>query len=278
VAEPAVIPLDGPAAVDPACVAELEEKGHTVVRGLASPAEVAAYRVPIEAAVRRFAERHVPPLESRDTYGKAFVQVRNLWQRDEAIRPFTLSPRFAHAAAQLLGVEGVRLYHDQALTKEPGGGFTPWHQDQVYWPLATDRTITMWMPLVDVPAEVGSMTFANGSHRHGELGTHVIGDESQVAYDALIDELGLETETHGALAAGDATFHMGWTLHRAPANATDLLRSVMTIIWFADGTAVAPIDSASRRLDQQVWLDSIPPGEPAAGPLNPRLWPPGLSG
>lgn len=266
--------LDGPAAIDPACIAGFAERGHTVVRGLASPEEVEAFRVPIESAVQRFADRFVAPIEERDTYGKAFLQVPNLWQHDEIISRFTCSPRFAHAAAQLLGVDGVRLYHDQALSKEPGGGHTPWHQDQVYWPFDTDRTITMWMPLVDVPAEVGSMTFASGSHRHGELGRHVIGDESEAAYDALVGELGFRTETHGAMAAGDATFHSGWTLHRAGANPTDRLRSVMTVIWFADGARVGPIDSRFRRLDQKVWLDSIPSGEPAAGPLNPRLWPP----
>ena len=35
-----------------------------------------------------------------------------------------------------MGVEGVRLYHHQALFKEPGGGYTPWHAGQFYWPLA----------------------------------------------------------------------------------------------------------------------------------------------
>jgi ectoine hydroxylase-related dioxygenase (phytanoyl-CoA dioxygenase family) len=80
-----------------------------------------------------------------------------------------LSKRFARVAATLLDVESVRLYHDQALCKEPGGGRTPWHQDQYYWPLDTDRTITLWMPVVDVPADVGSMTFASGSHRLGDL-------------------------------------------------------------------------------------------------------------
>jgi len=31
-----------------------------------------------------------------------------------------------------MGVQGVRLYHDQALIKEPGGKPTPWHQDYYY--------------------------------------------------------------------------------------------------------------------------------------------------
>jgi ectoine hydroxylase-related dioxygenase (phytanoyl-CoA dioxygenase family) len=264
--------LDEPHDLAARCITEVAERGHTVVRGLASPEEVAAFRPAIETAVARHAER-MAPLKERDTYGKAFLQVPNLWQRDPVVERFVRAPRFAQVAAALLGVEGVRLYHDQALCKEPGGGYTPWHQDQVYWPFATDRTITMWMPLVDVPAEVGSMTFASGSHRHGELGRHVIGDDSEAAFATTVDELGLSLDTHGAVAAGDATFHLGWTLHRAPANASDLVRSVMTIIYFADGAIVGPLDSPYRAFDNKVWLDGIPPGEPAAGPLNPVLWP-----
>ncbi|MFM2078421.1 MAG: hypothetical protein RJA49_2311, partial [Actinomycetota bacterium] len=157
--------------------AEFAARGHTVVRGLASAAEVDRFRPAIEASVRRFTAKHAP-LDDRDTYGKAFLQVPNLCFFDDTVRAFSFAPRFAKVAAELLGVEGVRLYHDQALFKEPGGGHTPWHQDQTYWPLDTDRTVTMWMPLVDVPAEVGSMTFVDGSHLAGSLGGWVIGDES----------------------------------------------------------------------------------------------------
>ena len=84
---------------------------------------------------------------------------------------------------ELMGVDGVRLYHDQALYKEPGGGYTPWHQDQTYWPLDTTHTITMWMPLLDIPRKVGSMRFASGSHAFGNLGKEGIGDDSQAYFD-----------------------------------------------------------------------------------------------
>jgi hypothetical protein len=265
--------LDEPFAVDPAAATELRTKGHTVVRRLGPRAEVDAIRPVVEDVARRRALR-VGPLDQRDTYGQAFLQVGNLWEHDDAIRRFVFAPRFAHAAADLLGVEGVRLYHDQVLVKEPGGGRTPWHQDQVYWPLDTADTVTMWMPLVDVPAEVGSMTFASGSHLHGHLGEHLIGDESDRALGTAVDRLGLTEDTHGALAAGDATFHRGWTLHRAPANPTDRLRVVMTVIYFADGTRIGPLDSEARRFDHHHWLGAVPEGAVADGPRNPRLWPP----
>jgi ectoine hydroxylase-related dioxygenase (phytanoyl-CoA dioxygenase family) len=269
---PAPSDIDRPHPIDAATIADFRRNGHAVIRGLASSGEIAEFRPAIESAVGRLAER-VPPIEERNTYGQAFLQAHNLWTRDERTKRFIFSARFAKAAADLMGVDGVRLYHDQALFKEPGGGHTPWHQDQTYWPLDTDETITMWMPLVDVPLEVGTMTFANGSHLRGDLGRFIIGDESEAKFSRTVSELGLATQTHGALKAGDATFHRGWTLHRAPANPTPLMRSVMTIIWYADGTRVSADVTGARVYDHKLWLDETPPGDVAAGPLNPLLWP-----
>lgn len=258
--------------VPAAAVAEYREKGHTCLRGLATPAEVERYRPAIERAALDLAWDK-RPLAERDTYGKAFLQSANLWKRGEGVAGFALARRFASAAAKLMGVEGVRMYHDQALFKEPGGGHTPWHQDQNYWPLDTDHTITMWMPLVDIPAEVGSMTFADGTHRHGDLGPWTIGDESHDNFGALVEREGWSTTTHGAMRAGDATFHSGWTLHSAGPNPTAETRAVMTVIYYADGTRIGPIDAPQKGFDQKLWLGGLEPGEPAAGPLNPLLYP-----
>ena len=264
--------LSGPFNVSPTATDEIARKGHTVLRNLATRDEVEAYRPAIEAAALAHAWDK-RPLEDRDTYGKAFLQSTNLWRVDDRVRRFVFSRRFAKAAAELLDVQGVRLYHDQALFKEPGGGRTPWHQDQYYWPLDTDRTITMWMPLVDVPAEVGTMTFASGSHRLGYLGSYAISDESEAAFSAMLDERGLPLETHGALSAGDATFHCGWTLHGAPPNPSSAMRSVMTIIYVADGTRVSEPNSDAQRLDLKVWLRGLHPGDLVGSALNPLLYP-----
>jgi ectoine hydroxylase-related dioxygenase (phytanoyl-CoA dioxygenase family) len=265
-------PLSSPFAVAPELVEAFRRDGHVCVRGLASAAEVAAHRRAIEAAAAQRTSG-VAPLADRDTYGKAFLQAMNLWRLDETVRQFTFSSRFAGVAAALLGVGGVRLYHDQALIKERGGGHTPWHQDQCYWPLDTDRTITMWMPLVDVPAEVGTMTFASGSHRLGDLRGPVISDDSEALFDRVVREKGLVSATHGPMAAGDATFHAGWTLHRAPANPSAADRPVMTIIYFADGTRVAEPADDFQRFDLAIWLKGHQPGDVIDGERNPRLWP-----
>ncbi len=255
--------------LDPAVVAGFESDGHAVVRALASPDEVAAFAPSIvQAALDHAWDKR--PLAERDTYGKAFLQSLNLWQRDPVIQRFVFARRFARVAAELLGVNGVRLYHDQALCKEPGGGPTPWHQDQVYWPLDTDRTITMWMPLVDVRADMG-VVFASGTQRDGCLSTHAIGDPSQEFFDDVVRTRSIPLVSHAPFVAGDATFHTGWTLHSAPPNPTDALRSVMTIIYYADGATVGPVDNPMRVWDQQAWLGGVAPGSVADGPLNPVL-------
>jgi len=136
------------------------------------------YRQAINNAVEKL-NTEKRKMEDRDTYGKAFLQIFNLWRQNEVLKAFVMSKRFAKVAAQLLGVEGVRLYHDQALYKEPGGGRTPWHQDQYYWPLDTDKTVTMWMPLVNITKDMGIMNFVSRTHKLGYMVPKAISDESE---------------------------------------------------------------------------------------------------
>jgi ectoine hydroxylase-related dioxygenase (phytanoyl-CoA dioxygenase family) len=242
-----------------------------LLRSVATADEIAIF----ETAIREAGFRHNTEnrgIEERDTYGKAFLQTTNLWTRDVAVKKFVFSQRFAQAAADLLGVEKVRIYHDQALFKEPGGGITPWHQDQYYWPLDTDRTITMWMPLVDIDESMGMIRFASGSHMKGSIGSQGISDESQETYDAFVHEQQFEIAKATSMKAGDATFHLGWTIHGAGENRSESrLREVMTIIYFADGAQVAKPQNENQIADLNAWLGGKEPGTLADGPLNPVL-------
>lgn len=242
--------------------------GHVRLRGLASADEIAPYREVIRAATFRL-NQETRDLADRDTFGRAFLQAMNLWRQDEAARSFTLSPRFAGVAAALLGVDRVRIYHDQALFKEAGGGPTPWHQDATYWPFEAQRSVTMWMPLVDVADDMGGMSFATGSHREGALGDHVISDASESYFDQMVADGRFPVEGPVRMAAGDATFHAGWTLHRALPNTSGTMREVMTVIYVADGARVTEPHSAEQRHDLATWLPGLRAGDPVASDLNP---------
>lgn len=264
--------LSAPYALSESQCQAYRQSGHILLRGVCAPEDLPPYREAIGADVRRHAETQAR-LEERDTYGKAFLQVGNLWTRDEVVKRYVTARRFAQIAADLMGVSGVRIYHDQALFKEAGGGFTPWHQDQHYWPLATDHTITMWMPLVDADVDMGVMRFASGSHTEGYLGDMEISDASEAHFKQYVKERGYALSTPESMRAGDATFHSGWTLHCAPGNETDRMREVMTVIYFADGVRTAEPDNENRKRDLANWLPGCAPGDLAASPLNPVVYP-----
>jgi ectoine hydroxylase-related dioxygenase (phytanoyl-CoA dioxygenase family) len=244
--------------------------GHVRVRGLAAREEVEAYRPAIREVLDAVAAGH--ETQGRiDDYNDLFTQVTNAWRLDERVRRFVFARRFARVAAGLLGVRGVRLYHDQALFKEPGGRPTPWHRDQFYWPLDTGDTITMWMALVDVSVEMGPMTFASGSHRAGDVPGLPIGAEADEVLARYVAAKGFPLSGE-ALGAGDATFHSGRTLHSARPNLSSARREVMTVIYFADGARLRAAENPFQEADARVFLPGLEPGDPAASDLNPLLW------
>jgi len=245
--------------------------GHVCLPSVLSPREAASYRAALRAAAEASGNNPLP-LEERDLYGKAFLKYMNLWTTDAGAREFVLAKRFARVAAELMGVDGVRIYHDQALFKEPGGGPTPWHQDQYYWPVDTDNTVTMWMPLVDVRAEMGALRFASGSHRNGYLGTLPISEESERVFQQYVEEKGFRISLQDAMKAGDATFHYGWTLHAAPGNASGAMREVMTVIYVADGCRVTEPVNENQRRDITRWMRGSNAGDLVATELNPVVY------
>jgi len=213
------------------------------------------------------------PLEERNTYKRAFIQNTNLWQKAEAVREFVFQPGLAELAAQLMGCETVRLYHDQALVKEAGGGHTPWHRDQVYWPLDTDKTCTIWIPLVDVPNEMGPLSFVPGSHQWEDGRDLVISDESDSFFEQRV-KTGSVNEVRKPFDLGDVSFHAGWTLHRAGPNYTWNDRAVITIIYMDGAARISQDPTPTQLIDRDAFLPGCEPGEPAFSDLTPQLWPP----
>lgn len=252
-------------------VDQYQRDGHILLRQVCSKEAVAVYREHIRTAMKEFA-RTQKELSERDTYGKAFLQLVNVWTQNEIMKQFVFSRRFARIAAQLSQSPAVRLYHDQALYKEAGGGLTPWHQDQYYWPLDTNQSLTMWMPLVDVSQEMGSMGFASGSHLKGYLGEIPISDESEAYFKAYIAKLGYSVCQSGTMEAGDATFHNGWTLHGAGPNTSDHVREAMTIIYYPDGLTLIEPDNPNRQIDLEAFYPDMKPGQLAASDLTPVLY------
>jgi len=210
-------------------------------------------------------------LEDRTTYGKAFLQLFNLWTENPIIKELIFSRRIAKIASDLMEVKGVRLYHDQALFKEGGGGITPWHADQYYWPLETDKTITAWIPLQETTLEMGPLEFSAGSHTIVEGRELEIGDESE---DLIQKKLRVTDFKHviEAFDIGEISFHSGWVFHRAGANTTNEMRKVMTIIYMDKDMILKNPDNKNQIHDWNTWCPGAKIGEIINSPINPVLY------
>lgn len=268
-AAPAGLDLDSPYPLAPEQIRFFRQQGYIKLKNVLSPETLAHYGREISAKVLELNTMRLP-MEQRTTYEKAFLQIMNLWTHSPLVQELVFSKRLARLAAELLGCRGVRLYHDQALYKEAGGGLTPWHADQYYWPLESDNTVTVWIPLQATPLEMGPLAFGAGSHRF-EFGRDVeISDESErTLSQTLKDRSKLIDEPFDL---GEVSFHYGWTFHRAGANTTNRPREVLTIIYFDQDARVSEPKNKNQVADLKAWLPGARIGEVADTPLNPVLY------
>ncbi len=223
--------LDESYSVDRAKVDEYQAKGYVKLEGVITGEPLSYYRELIGLAVgHRFRDDDRALAEKR-VYEQSFLQAFNLWRHYPAIAEFVQCRRFAEVARQMLAVDGVKLWFDQALYKEPGGRVTDYHVDAAFWPLQpAEKTTTIWIALVDAPIERGCMAFATGSHKLSP-------DAEFIDIFNAQDEIAIGGKARhypwewAPLKQGDCTFHSGLVYHRAGGNSTDEMREAMTIAY-----------------------------------------------
>ena len=245
-----------------------QENGYIKLKHVLSPEALEHYRRIINARVAELSADALP-LEQRSTYGKAFLQIMNLWTQSPEVKEFVFGKRLARIAAGLIGASGVRIYHDQALYKEPGGGITPWHADQYYWPVDSNKTVTAWVPLQKTPLEMGPLAFCAKSHRF-QIGRDLeISDESELTLKQALSSFRMDDT---AFDLGDVSFHAGWTFHRAGANSTDRPREVMTMIYMDENIHLTAPKNKNHITDIERWAPGVKTGEVLSSPLNPVIY------
>ena len=276
--------LTDPPAHDPGPLPTDEELVAELARPYPVTAEqVAAYRsesfvklpgVLSPGAVERLRVRMRALLDAAVDASVGFQSLEMMWLTDPLVRAAVLSPRIGSISAALLGVERVRLYHDNALSKEAGAGRTPWHYDAHHFPLDSAAVLTAWIPLQPVPREMGPLAFARGADTW-ELAAAVEFDKHGTGYDRGVSEVfrerGVAVEDR-PFAAGEVSFHSAHCVHTAGANRTTVPRMVLATTYFADGVRVVPAPTMVSGAWRQ-FLPGTEPGGLAASEHNPVLAP-----
>lgn len=145
-------------------------------------------------------------------------------------------------AAELMGAEEVRFFHEHVLVKEPGNrSATPWHQDMPYYCVDCPKTVSLWVPL-DPVGEKESLNFLKGSHR--DRRTYMPrrfktlepleGDTTEYTAFPEIDEDSDDVVSF-AVNPGDVLAFDFHTLHDAPANPTDTRRRAVSFRFVGEG-------------------------------------------
>jgi ectoine hydroxylase-related dioxygenase (phytanoyl-CoA dioxygenase family) len=260
--------VTAPAVLAPRLVEDFRRDGFVVVPDLLTADELARFGAAVDEAVARRSRHDTRTLAEKSRYEQSFTQCQNLWEDSPGVRPLTFHPRVTETAARLLGVDAIRIWHDQALYKEAGGRDTDPHQDQPYWPIVETDTITAWIPFDGSTLAGGAMGYLPGSHR---LGLREFVDIfSGSGGDPLARrELEGVAPVWVEVPAGAVAFHHGLTFHLAKPNTTGTVRRVHTAIYFADGST----RGEGRYPHPSVERAGIAMGAPIASDVTPIAWP-----
>ena len=104
-----------------------------------------------------------------DDGGGRFLSDYCNWQRIPEYRDFIFNSSAALVGRDLMQSRIVRLFHEHVLIKEAKAGVpTPWHQDAPYYCVQSPKTVSLWIPLDEVPRE-RTLEFVAGSHVSGNV-------------------------------------------------------------------------------------------------------------
>jgi len=251
--------------LDPLAITQFNRDGYVKLKQVLSPGALALLRQETETILLA---------ELGENPGLEFRSGEMMWLTNEIFRQFVLSPRIAEIAAALMGVERVRLYHDNALAKEPGCGRTPWHYDEEHFPIASKNVCTAWIPLQAIPRNMGPLAFAVGMETC-RLVEAVQSSRFDTSYDRTVSNIFAEQDVavdDGPFALGEISFHHAQCFHTAGPNNTPESRMVLATTYFEDGACVVPAPTMISG-DWRKFMPGVGAGETIQSRYNPVCFP-----
>jgi ectoine hydroxylase-related dioxygenase (phytanoyl-CoA dioxygenase family) len=251
-------------------IGSYRENGFLVVEGFLEAGELEEWRRCTEEAVAQRLGSGKLHNQSRpdDYYARVFTQCLRLADTHAGIRRLLFDPCLGKLAATLAGVEGIRIWHDQALIKPPYGNPTAWHLDVPYWSFSSRDAISIWIALDDATLANGCMHYLPGSHKTARFENVGIGQNLDGLFTVYPEWQAIEPAACPC-PAGSAVFHNGLTAHGAGANMTPHARRAMTCGYMPDGSTF----NGTRNILPDEYFQSLRIGDVLDDPVqNPLIW------
>jgi ectoine hydroxylase-related dioxygenase (phytanoyl-CoA dioxygenase family) len=167
-------------------------------------------------------------------YSQVFTQCLKLAETHPGMRELMFDKRLGKLIATLAGVDGIRIWHDQALFKPPFGNPTAWHLDNPYWSFSSPNALSIWVALDDATKDNGCLYYIPGSHKTATYKNVGIGKNQGDLFKVYPQWREINPVACPA-PAGSAVIHNGLTAHGAGANMTNRPRRAMTCAYMPDG-------------------------------------------
>ncbi|MDB5110612.1 MAG: phytanoyl-CoA dioxygenase [Mucilaginibacter sp.] len=222
-----------------------QENGFVVIEDFLTPDELDYWRETVMSAISNRAGQKIPGKAGKvgeddginndaDYFSKVFDQLINLWQTDDNVKELMCNPEIGEMAAKLAGVDGIRIWHDQALFKKPWANPTSWHLDTPFWSFSDRKALSIWIALDDATLENGCLFFIPGSHKKTGFENPGIGKNMDSIYE-YYPSFRKMPSVAAPMKAGSCSFHNGLTIHGANANMTSGSRRAMTCAYMPEG-------------------------------------------
>lgn len=226
-------------------IAQYQKHGYLIIEDFLTADELENWRHAVTTAVHQRNGLKMPGKDIRigeddginadaSYFNNVFDQLLNLWQTSDEVREIMLDERIGKMAAELAGVDGIRIWHDQALIKRPWANPTSWHLDTPFWSFSDRRALSIWVALDDATLENGCLFFIPGSHHQTTFENTGIGKNMGGIFE-FYPQFKQSASKAAVMKAGSCSFHNGLTIHGAHANMTPGFRRAMTCAYMPDG-------------------------------------------
>jgi hypothetical protein len=224
-ADPAVARVLSPAQVE-----EFNTRGFLAPVQLFDDTEVAALRAYLDDLI----ETVLSAEDRRNGYSIVAYHLvcRGLYELMRA-------PAIVDRVADLVGPDVVG-WGSQVFCKVPGDAMAvPWHQDAIYYPFTSERTVSVWIAIDDVDAANGAVEFVPGSHIGGAVTHHDVPLDGTRVLDRAAGVDGVAEVYRNELPAGWASLHSDLLLHSSPPNRSARRRAGIALRYASASTRIA---------------------------------------
>jgi ectoine hydroxylase-related dioxygenase (phytanoyl-CoA dioxygenase family) len=215
-----------------------QENGFLVIENFLDAEELAEWRRCTDESVEERLGNSVKfmtnQMDAKQFYARVFTQCLRLSDTHPGMQKLVHDPRLGKMATQLAGVDGVRIWHDQALIKPPHGNPTAWHLDVPYWSFDSPDALSFWVALDDATLANGCMWYLPGTHKAARFDNVGIGINIGELFNVYPEWKQIEPQC-APCPAGSIAWHNGLVAHGAGANMTIRYRRAMTCGFMPDG-------------------------------------------